>query len=751
MRRSDLRKGGYALFCAVMILGALLLIGCSNGGGGGSAGAEGPAGPPGSTGPAGPPGEGIATAESCVVCHGTGKLADIAVFHPDPTGKDVTLSSITLTNTSGTPEVSFHAATSAGPVTDLVDRFNDSDNTGTILFSIADLVPANTVTSYENTVTGLYTWDSPYFERWAYERTGNDRSGNPYPHGSLAPGTDSGDYTYTFVTGFADAPAAAPDSGAVPESDPNHHTQRLVILVSGQNDPVTGLAITNNTAGFLDFVVPAVGMAVGTDTNAQPPLDSQRQFVTADACKKCHSPLFQQAHHADVYLDTRTCVICHSPLGVYSTIMQRDDAYLPALIHQIHDAINNYDPINKTGFDWSDVTFPQDVRNCVVCHTDSGLNLGTGNEIDHWKTNPTAEVCMSCHTDVNVVTGVNHPGGPQTDYCFVCHPATGHLNPQAGASVTEAHDTAPDAVLHPVPANIPEFDVMLDITPKHAPPYVAGEVLEVRVTLTYYGTGIAVPAAVYTTRQDLAGVAGGGLNVASLYVYGPRAKSVPVLASGVAADPPVQEHLLFVPSADPQVTTNSSGFGYKLLKIPADMKAGTYMVRVRIGDYGRINDNNYRIESTAFRNIQIGTATVEDKVAGNNCTDCHGTGTAPFHDTRHAVVFDTDQCLACHDQSGNFAIPIANRVHAVHSANSAGDLYNIEGGSGRDWSDVTYPQDLSQVDQNGNPLYDNPRCVGCHTSGDDTYKTLPYMMPCAGCHVGAPGVLDHMRQNGGPF
>jgi OmcA/MtrC family decaheme c-type cytochrome len=167
------------------------------------------------------------------------------------------------------------------------------------------------------------------------------------------------------------------------------------------------------------------------------------------------------------------------------------------------------------------------------------------------------------------------------------------------------------------------------------------------------------------------------------------------------------------------------------------MEPGTYMVRVRIGDYGRVGNGDYRIESVAFTTIQIGTDTIEKKVAGNACIDCHGTGTAPFHDERHAVVFDTDQCLACHDQSGNLAVPIANRVHAVHSANSDGDIYNIEGGS-RDWADVTYPQDIA-------------RCVTCHTSGNITYKTLPFMMPCAGCHVGNPGVLDHMRQNGGPF
>jgi OmcA/MtrC family decaheme c-type cytochrome len=733
MKQSHLRRGVCALFCAVMIVGALLLIGCSNGGG--SAGAEGPAGPSGSTGPTGPAGGVTATAETCEVCHTAGKIADIAMFHPDPTGLDVTISSITLTNTVGVgiPVVSFHAETSDGlPVTNLT--FDD------VRFFIADLVPAGTVTHYENTLTGLFTWDSSYFERWASESSST--AGASFDTTNAA----AGNYTYHFATGFADASTAAPDYN-------QNHTQRLAIIVSGQNDPVTGLAITNNTVGFLDFVTPTLGGPVTTSV-------SQRLFVTADACKKCHSPLFQQAHHADVYLDTRTCVICHSPLGVYGTggrpDMVADDAYLPVLIHQIHDSIVG------PKFDWSDVTFPQDVRNCVLCHTNSNLNLGTGNEIDHWKTNPTAEVCVSCHTDVNPITGDNHQGGAQPNSaCTVCHKDSGQSTISL-VPIPAAHDTTPREagtdgywdVDGYKPENIPEFNVMLTITdPANGSYYVAGEEPEVRVTLTDHATSVPVLSAVYTTKQDLAGVAGGGLNVASLYVYGPRAKAVPVLASGSAADPPTQEHLLFKNSSDPQVTTNSSGFGYQLLAIPADMKAGTYMVRVRIGDYGRVNDNNYRIESTAFRNIQIGTATAEDKVAGNNCMDCHGTGTAPFHDSRHAVVFDTDQCLACHDQSGNFAIPLADRVHAVHSANPSGDIYNIEAGSissDRDWSDVTYPQDLAQVDQNGNPLYNDPRCVGCHSSGDDTYKTLPYMMPCVGCHT-VDGDLDHMRQNGGPF
>jgi hypothetical protein len=706
MKRHRSLKGTQVIIFA-LLLGVALILGCS--------GDDGATGPPGPEGPAGPSGTGASTDESCTVCHSTDKLADIAVAHPDPTGADITISTITLANTGGFPVVSFNAATADGPVTDLT--FDD------VRFYIADLVPADTATSWG-------TWDSPYFERWAYERTGTDRGGDPYPQGDFDDNdAANGNYTYTFVTGFGSAEALA----EAPDYDPTH-TQRLLIRVSGQDD-TDGNALTNNTVGFLDAVVPDAGATAVA-------LDSQRQFVTAEACKQCHGPLFEEAAHAPSYLDTRACVICHSPLGHYGDIMQEDDAYLSVFIHKIHGAIDipvwtEEGRINGLGY--SAVTYPQDIRECVVCHTDSGLDLGTGDRIDNWKSNPTSEICGSCHVDVNFATGENHGGGVQTDNggCIYCHPASGS---GFGMSVTTAHDTTPTGV------NVPEFDVTLTITdPANGNYYTAGETPAVTVTLKDHATGTAVDPAIYTTAQDDAGVSGGGLSVAGLYVYGPRAESVPVLATGTVTDPdfdaetdtPTQGHDLFTDSDDPQVTTDSSGFGYQLLAIPDGMEAGTYMVRVRIGDYGRVEAGDYHIESTAFTNIQIGTATVEDKVAGDACIGCHGTGTAPFHDERHAVVFDTDECLACHDQSGNFAIPIANRVHAVHSANSDGDLYTIQGGE-RDWSDITYPQDISS-------------CVACHASGDDTYKTLPYMMPCAGCHVGTAGVLDHMRQNGGPF
>ncbi len=221
---------------------------------------------------------------------------------------------------------------------------------------------------------------------------------------------------------------------------------------------------------------------------------------------------------------------------------------------------------------------------------------------------------------------------------------------------------------------------------------------------------------------------------------------MPVLTTGSTTDPawveteaPAQGVDLFVGGTDSLVATDNTGFKYRLLTIPAGMKAGTYMVFFEGADYGGISDNNYKTSSTATITFQIGTVTEEKKVAGDGCLNCHG-DTRMHLEGRHAhnVPFDTDSCLACHDQSGNYGIPIANRVHAVHSANTFGDLYTINPARGtRDWEHITYPQNVE-------------RCVTCHNSTNTSFKTNPIGLACAGCHVEEDNLLlDHMRQNGG--
>ena len=797
MKRDHLKRGGCLLLCTVMILGVSLLIGC----GSGDTGATGAQGATGPAGPAGPAGTST-TAESCAVCHGTGMVADIAVKHPDDpafTGAQVTISNVIVTNNAGILDVSLHLEWSADntPVTGLTENGTPVAITvDNFRFYAATLVPAGTPTDPTGHDWG--TWDTDYWERWVQERTPGSTG---YPQGTLDDSdAANGNYTYTFATqlGSAEALLDAPDYD-------ESQAQRIMIRFDGRDDD----NITQRTTAFADFTTPQGGGPVTA-------LDPQRQFVTAEACEKCHSPNWERAAHASGYRDIRACVMCHSPLGFdhletdpvdanRGQFMQDNDTYASVFFHKIHAAIDIPHWSNRIdGRGYGAVTFPQvdaneELRNCVICHVDltndgAGGGLGTQTfQIDKWKTHPTAEICTSCHTDVDPInnTGtVPHEGGQQTNAdCHVCHQSSG-LSTSVVAPIPAAHDITPrvagtngtrdDGYL---PENIPEFDVTLTITDPAAGPgtyYDVGEEPEVRVTLKHHATGLPVDPAVYTANQDTPGVTGGGLSEAYLQVYGPRAMAVPVLATDSTTDPNwikagsvpgdiEDEHeMFFVGGTDPRVTTDATGFGYRLLAIPADMKPGTYMLRVAVADYGRVGSGNYHIDSTAFMNIQIGTATVEPKVAGDACINCHGLGTAPFHDERHSVFFDTDQCLACHHDTGHdigervHGVPLANRVHAVHSANREGDIYayslnNDTVGTGRDWSDVTFPREIQNCNTCHNSQYD----VATNTFMG-TYKTYPYMMPCSGCHVGAsndiqgdlpfiPNVVDHMRQNGGPW
>jgi hypothetical protein len=312
---------------------------------------------------------------------------------------------------------------------------------------------------------------------------------------------------------------------------------------------------------------------------------------------------------------------------------------------------------------------------------------------------------------------------------------------------------------------VPEYNVTLSLTaPANGTYYVANENVTITATLRNHADNTAVPTKVYTNPQGAAGITDNALRSASLAVYGPRALPKPILnlpKSSAGLVP--QTANLWIGSklndntVNSRVLTDNTGFRYKLT-IPSGLANGTYGVRVRFGDYGYVADNNYKTESVAFQTIQIGSATPTLKVAGDGCTNCHGVGQfLDAHDARHAVVFDTDQCISCHDYSGNHASALSNRVHAIHDANTFGDMLNTQkmqttaGGFNSlnattnpldvDWSGVTYPQSISN-------------CATCHTSGNTSYRSVIHEVSCLGCHgdnIYTGSASSHMLQSGGDY
>jgi len=695
---------------------AIAAAGCS-----GSDGAQGPAGAQGAPGAQGVPGPVTQTQEACMVCHQPGAIAQIADKHPgySPNSGFVALlpdTKITINSVgfdaAGHVLVDFSLADTSGAITTI----STSPNELTVV--AAGLDPSLTVTG-AGSVGGFYN-------QWMSEPP----RGGTRTAGQIAP-VAAGEFLFTSNTKVTSIPAGTA-------------VQRLMLqVVKAGHNPANA---------FFDF--DAIAAVAGASNIAPTASTTTRDIIPTSACNQCHIARIGDYGHG-TRTDTRACVLCHSPLLSGHTIAA-DRADLPSFIHRIHSGI-------ATAATGTGVTYPGDMRDCTFCHQQD-LAMPKGNqglESDRWETNPNAQACTSCHTTINLATGAGHKGGPQKDDsgCFYCH------GPSGQAPVALFHTTTPASGDPTYDVSMaPEYVVSMSISPPanvggKAPTwYVAGETPV--VTIQFVKNGQLMPATFYTQKKDAAvGVQNDQLTTASLYVYGPRSKPMPVLTTGAAKTPvPTQGQSLFVGGTDPQVATttaNGGAFVYKLTKIPTigtgagQMAAGTYMVRFYAADYGYVTDSNFRVSSNAFQTIQIGTANVEPKIDGDACSRCHGTGNLPGHNMRHAVQFNSDECVSCHDLSGNYATPLANRVHSVHAASKLGDLFGIDWttttslqlASGAKAGPVTYPVG----DGNGGIR----NCAVCHTTNNPAFTANIASFSCRGCHADKPAELSHIQQSGG--
>jgi hypothetical protein len=654
------------------------------------------------------------TEESCMVCHTTGKIAAIGTVHTPlfatGTAADITISNVSVAADSGNHLLITFTAKTNPLLPSATNAVLATLGNGDLRLYIAE---------FSTPTTGS---PSNYLNRWAYERyntyTNTVSTANVLlPFGSLnVSGAATGTYTYT--------------TAAVVDPAVRTNTQRIFGRVSK-----TGFN-TGNLIYDFNPATPAVALA------------DARAIVPTASCNRCHEERIADHGHGGGYNKSEACVVCHSPLldetGLTDT--PHDMAALgfdfPTMVHQIHGAIG----VKNAGF--AEVTYPAQLNDCKVCHTG-------GAQSDNYKNNPNVLGCTSCHTFVQFTDSAtynaadaacgsagwvypnpcNHnPPRASTATCSGCHdPAT--IDGYHDATLNRVHPAAGQNMV-----NAPEFIANLAITPPAAGSfYAVNETPTVTVTLKYRladgSAGADVPAAFYTGAKHAAGTTGNTLSAANLYVYGPRTAPVPVLTPGAAVKPvATQRTSLLLPSTDVNNLTDATGFKYKLQPIPASMK-GTFFVRFYGTNFGYVSDTNYGTDSNAFLTIQVGTATADKKISGNNCVDCHGTGLAPFHDARHGVKFDTDECISCHDQSGNHADPLSNRVHAVHSASLQGDMLAIG------WTEVKYPV--------GAKSGGVAKCSVCHSSGSTQYLNAPGQTACTGCHADNAGALDHFWQNGG--
>ena len=200
---------------------------------------------------------------------------------------------------------------------------------------------------------------------------------DPKTAGQLVYNAD-GYYTYTFSTDIKDA---LQTNGVVFE--PNR-THRIAIQLSYTN--AAGEAIKVNP--YFDFTIDANGKSVAVTDPTK-----TRKMTDMTSCNGCHDKL---GLHGGGRVDTQYCVMCHNPGTTDAN--SGNVLTLSTMVHKIHAgrllASGGQNFTVRTA-DFSEVGFPQDLRNCAVCHSGANANTPQG---DNWKTQPSKEACLTCHT-----------------------------------------------------------------------------------------------------------------------------------------------------------------------------------------------------------------------------------------------------------------------------------------------------------------------------------------------------------------
>lgn len=220
------------------------------------------------------------------------------------------------------------------------------------------------------------------------------------------------------------------------------------------------------------------------------------------------------------FLPVRTCKSCHNNDGYAAYAGNIANPTGPAdvrtpdpivrRVHGVHMGKElknpfNIDPKSGNFRDYTGVLFPVSVKNCTTCHVD-----------DRWKTQPSRQACGSCHdnawfdaTASMPATAKAHKAGPQADdsACAACHPAdTGGVK-----AVAESHKVSQ-----------PLNEVAVSMTPPGKGKFYAAGDRPLITLVIKDDAGNPI---------DHTKVTSATFSTAGLFVYGNRARTVPVLTN----------------------------------------------------------------------------------------------------------------------------------------------------------------------------------------------------------------------------
>jgi OmcA/MtrC family decaheme c-type cytochrome len=358
---------------AIWALAVCLLAACS--------GDDGAAGPDGAPGPAGPPGPPGPPASAAVPVQSAEKI-------------NVAIHSVSVPSAGGAPTVELRLSDDLGFGLTGLPAAN-------ISFTIAQLSPGQNGGSSE--------WQS-YVTRSSAGIPDAQATTETATAGAY---TDNGDgtYTYTFAQALTDYPGGPVFSAG--------KTHRL------------GVEIRTSGGGFLAENIPADNAPFDFLPSGGAPTET-RLIVNNAACNACHDNL---EFHGEARFNVEYCVTCHNPHSIDGDTANEPwggSVDMKVLVHKIHYGTNLSNGYAVIGFggsvhDYSDIVFPQDVRNCTTCHQESDPTVP---QASNWRTVQNRDACGTCHDDIDWAAG-DHPGGlafTDDTLCVSCHGETSTVN-----------------------------------------------------------------------------------------------------------------------------------------------------------------------------------------------------------------------------------------------------------------------------------------------------------------------------------
>jgi OmcA/MtrC family decaheme c-type cytochrome len=554
---------------------------------------------------------------------------------------------------------------------------------------------------------------------------------------------NDGTYTYTFANALTDYPAGPVFDAA--------KTHRLGIEIRNQ------VPISSN--GIYTFV-PAGG----------DPL-TERRIVDNDTCNACHDRL---EFHGGPRTDVDYCVTCHNPSSIDGDTGNTVD--MKALIHNIHAGRDGYVIIGHGGteYDFSDIEWTQDLRNCQTCHEESDTNTP---QASNWRLVPNRAACGTCHYDDGdpnnnehnyaIEDGIHPEGLVFTDdtACVVCH--------------------GPDATLADGAYQVPEVH---RIPGQEASELFAYNVISIAnaavgqtPAVTFSVTNPQDNDSAYNLATDPAWTACDGTSRLAITLAWTTADYTNT-GNGNSAAQPVSMNPLTACGG----TATDNGNGTYTVTSPVPVPAGlvgSLSAGIEGHPWVDINGDGLpgrseRIAVTSGVGYQgiDGATTVprRNAVAIEKCDDCHNR--LSLHGNNRTD--EPEVCVHCHNPNAtdiNRRVPVCTdeigtddveidfkrMIHRIHASDYTGVPYEVCGFSGADILNVVYPGHLNN-------------CEGCHVTDGyfpvDPAKVLgttvstgadpvsptddvvisPNASVCSSCHV-SDLARTHMEQNGADF